>query len=156
MFNSDTIPPGITVGVQPDGQRVDLSAFKAAAHYSARIAGGSVVRFDFDRPYTSYVHAVLDQPGGAVTVLCNRAYPAVAFSNETESVYMTHPFVEAPTLSAAFSDSSFQTVPLSVLTAPPADISLGALSESERKTVRYWIKYGRLHQAGDLIFNNWD
>ena len=155
-FDLDPLPPGITCGARPDGERVDLTAFKAAAHYAARAAGGTVSRFDLDRPYTSYAHAVLDLPGSAVAVLCNRAYPAVAFSDEPDGLYLTRSYVDIPKLAAAFTEASFQPVPLSVSTAAPSTLSLDALSKAERAHVRYWIRYGRLSQAGDVIFNDWD
>jgi hypothetical protein len=155
----DTLPPGATVGIRPDGQRVDPAAFKAACHHAARALGARVALFEPEHtPHTSYLYAVVELPGGRpVAVLCNRAYPFLAFSDEPDALYMTRRYVDEPTLAAAFAEvPPFQAIPASALSSPPGAVSLEGLPEREQEHVRYWLGYWRPPQAGDLLFNDWD
>ena len=154
----EALLPGATSGIRPGGQCVDPAAFKAACHHAARAVAGRVARFEPEHsPYTSYLYAVLALPGCHVAVLCNRAYPLLAFSGDPDGLYMTRRYVDEPALAAAFEEvPPFHALLASALSCPPSAVSLDALSEPEQANVRYWIRYGRLEQAGDLLFNDWD
>ena len=127
-----------------------------AAHHAARVAGGTVGGFEFDRPSTSYFYAVLNVPERSIAALCNRAYPIVAFSDEPDNLYLTRRFVEESVLASAFEESSFQVAPYQILISAPSAASLDALGGPERENVQYWIRHGDLSQTGDLIYNDWD
>ena len=117
-----------------------------------------MVRAELDRrPYSTYVYSVLESESRSVTVLCNVAYPVLAFSDEPDNLYLTRRFVDESALAAAFSDvSPFHVASFEMLTAETSAASLDAMSASEAATVRYWIRYGQLTQVGDLIYNDWD
>lgn len=149
------LPLGITEGSLPDGSVVDLARFKAACFYVARKVGGRVLRIELRSNIpTSYAYARLELDDRETTVLCNKAYPVIAFTDKPRP-YMSHEFTEEPEVAALFASVSFHPVPLETLKAHP-DAWLASMDAGEQKYFRYEMRSWGIRQIGDFVFNDWD
>lgn len=164
MERLDPLPQGITgFDVPSEVLSIPGSRFKAACYAVARSMGGQVTSFlERERRHEGNHHsAVLGMQENAVSVLCNHAYPFLAFVPPDAYEARRLVFLPPGGLGQRFTElTEFRPLDPAFLAGPLAPEVLGTvlkdLGPFELKQLRRWMKGSIASCIGNVVFNFWD
>jgi hypothetical protein len=141
------LPAGITCDLN-----VPAPHFKAACYEVAREHGAFVVGFPESVGTLNYYRCILRWRDVEFAVICNHAYPYIAFSPTTDAEELVLEFFDQPELGKSFEGVGFKCCRAEALDAPLQSSDTRQLRPSELADVRYW----RPDKVGHAIFNWYD
>jgi hypothetical protein len=148
--------PGVSGFGAQSHPRIDPKHFRSACHGVARIAKREVVRFEEQRYPRSFHAATLTGHEDTISILCNIAYPWIAFTAAEDHAAGPLSFVDDDQLANALrTEIEFEPLPRRWLDAHLDDGLLAGLGREERAQIDYWRRFGPL-RVGDVIYNCWD
>ena len=134
---------------------VALRTFKTACFNAARRAQAIVTATQScERQATPNFHsATIGLENAAVSAICNRRYPLVAFVEPLPPGSCSLEFIDSPVLGRLIAeDDSFTVLSADLLNSAVDDSALSELGPAEIREVRHWNP----RRIGDVIFNFWD
>ncbi len=153
MFRLERGATGFWYGKEPELPEIPVRRFRGGCYEAARSAGGAVERI-VERTYPDNFHsAVIVGSADRFAILCNAAYPWIAFVEEgAGDVAGPGAFVDPPTWAAAFAEMSFLVLNRQLLDSPLSSVDTSAWGKGEWMQIRSW----RPASVGQTIFNSWD
>jgi hypothetical protein len=156
MLPTSPLPAGITgLGSDADSPAslIDTREFLSYCHSVAREHRG-VVRSSYDAKYPrNFAAATLSLPDCSLSVVLNVHYPFLALATPLQEHDMEPQFIDLPSVADTFREFQRYTVlNPSELSTPITENVICALSEAERREIRYW----KPEAIGEIIFNSWD
>lgn len=142
--------PGIT-GFGPQ-QAVDFLRFKQAVYATAQRMGATVISTRIADGITPNFHQADMQVGTRqISVICSRCFPIVACVESPVTMEVIRP-IDASDVVETMIDFGFEVADSTELRRPITPEDLRALSDEERKQLKYW----KSQRISDLVFNWWD
>ncbi|WP_412079628.1 hypothetical protein ACLF6K_39610 (plasmid) [Streptomyces xanthophaeus] len=124
---------------------------RAAWHAAARAACGKVGDFTEQRDPQNFHSATINDRDGTHLALFHAHYALIAFVDGRRDEY-TDEFLAPPAWAATLTDFGFTTLDAPLLRSPLSGADTSALSDLERKQIRYW----QPETVGAVLFNSWD